>query len=219
MWGPKADISDLSTETKNNPAYTNLALDYNAATATAGTVTYDGQVLKVGNNYYNVVGLTPVVGSWTAPMDLSNMNVYVVYDKTTIAGTNTYVAKAVYIASPAETGGDSGVTPTTDDAIGLVNTGTTYTATMFKGTTTAINGSTTVVLQRRPAGSSDSWQNATVLNWTTGDGTAATPYTYTGTYTNGGVSAGYEMRVVAVNGYNTASQTIIATSNSFVVYS
>ena len=219
MWGPKADISDLSTETKNNPAYTNLALDYNAATATAGTVTYDGQVLKVGNNYYNVVGLTPVVGSWTAPMDLSNMNVYVVYDKTTIAGTNTYVAKAVYIASPAETGGDSGVTPTTDDTIGLVNTGTTYTATMFKGTTTAINGSTTVVLQRRPAGSSDSWQNATVLNWTTGDGTAATPYTYTGTYTNGGVSAGYEMRVVAVNGYNTASQTIIATSNSFVVYS
>lgn len=58
-----------------------------------------------------------------------------------------------------------------------------------------------------------------MLNWTTGDGTAATPYTYTGTYTNGGVSAGYEMRVVAVNGYNTASQTIIATSNSFVVYS
>ena len=211
MWGPKADIANLFNETHNNVAYTNLALDYQAASAVAGTITYDGQVLKVGNNYYNVVGLTPVVGTWTAPMDLSNMNVYVIYDfSKTIAGA--YVAKSVYIASPAETGSGSGVAPSTNDSISLTNMGTNYTATMFKGTNTAINGSTTVVLQRRAVGGTE-WQNAVVLNWTTGDGTTATPYTYTGTFSNGGVSVQYEMRVVAVNG-----DTVIATSDSILVY-
>ena len=209
MWGPKADMNNLFSETHSNAAYANLALDYQPASATAGTITYNGQVLKVANSYYNVVGLTPVVGSeyWTAPVDLSNMNVYVIYD------TTNMVAKAVYIAAPAETGDNSGVTPSTNDTISLVNMGNSYTATMFKGTSTAIDGDTAVVLQRRPAGSTE-WQNAIGLTYTTGDGNVATPYTYTGSYTNGGVSAQYEMRAVAMNG-----STIIAASNIIDVYS
>ena len=90
------------------PGYTVLSQDYQAATNNTGDITYDGQVLKVGTARYNVVGMTPVFGSWAS--DLSGKNVYVIYDHTNTLG-GAYVAKAVYIVDPASSGSSSGVTP------------------------------------------------------------------------------------------------------------
>ena len=69
-------------------------------------MTWNGNVLSLGNatyNQINVVGLTPVVGQFAA--DLTNKEVYVIFNGT------TRQALAVYIADPAESGSDSGVTP------------------------------------------------------------------------------------------------------------
>ena len=93
------------------PGYESLSQDYYAATTTAGTVTYDGQVLKVGTAYYNVVGLTPTFGSWST--DMSDKNLYVIYDRTktvaTADGKTAYVAQAVYIVDTADSEQGSGV--------------------------------------------------------------------------------------------------------------
>ncbi len=102
--------------------YANLNMDYQAAGA---TITSDGMVMNVNGAYYNIVGLTPVVGEFAS--DMSDKNVYVIYDHTyTIAGA--YVAKAVYIIDVASTGTDSGV--------GVPTKGTvTYNVTMYVGGT------------------------------------------------------------------------------------
>ena len=93
--------------------YYNLYQDYHVGSGTAGDVTYDGEVLKVGSAYYNVVGLTPVFGTWAA--DMSGKTVYVIYDASnTLAGA--YVAKAVYIVDAANGSANSGS--------GLVTNGT-----------------------------------------------------------------------------------------------
>ena len=62
VWGPKADIQGIGTnndalftETNSNVAYTNLALDFQAATNVANTVAKTGNVLKVGSVYYNIL--------------------------------------------------------------------------------------------------------------------------------------------------------------------
>ena len=130
MYGPKSDIAGptagandaLFTETHSNVAYTNLALDYQAVkkdangNVVAGTVTKTGNVLKVDNVYYNILAenlaSTTNGYAWAATEDLSSKEVYVVYDKVnTISGVATYVAKAVYVADPASSGNNSGVTP------------------------------------------------------------------------------------------------------------
>ena len=101
IWGPKSDIADLYTEI-GTLAYNNLALAYFPNT-NGTTALWDGEVLALGANKYNVVGLTPVYGEFKA--DMSNKAVYVVYDKSvTVAGA--YGAKAVYIVDLAEQGSD-----------------------------------------------------------------------------------------------------------------
>ena len=143
IWGPKGDVSDLyNNEVHQNKAYENLALDYQAASSTTGTITKNGNVLYVNGVYYNILNnLTATTNgyAWGETEDLSNKNVYVVYDKSLVLNNNTYVAKEVYVADAASSGTDSGVTnptttkltykivmvnPTTGAPTGLVYTGT-----------------------------------------------------------------------------------------------
>ena len=143
IWGPKGDVSDLyNNEVHQNKAYENLALDYQAASSTTGTITKNGNVLYVNGVYYNILNnLTATTNgyAWGETEDLSNKNVYVVYDKSLVLNNNTYVAKEVYVADAASSGTDSGVTnptttkltykivmvnPTTGAQTGLVYTGT-----------------------------------------------------------------------------------------------
>ena len=143
IWGPKGDVSDLyNIEVHQNKAYENLALDYQAASSTTGTITKNGNVLYVNGVYYNILNnLTATTNgyAWGETEDLSNKNVYVVYDKSLVLNNNTYVAKEVYVADAASSGDDSGVTnptttkltykivmvnPTTGAPTGLVYTGT-----------------------------------------------------------------------------------------------
>ena len=104
MYGPKAGIANLYTET-SNVAYTNLAM-VKYVPGTGNTATWNGEVVALSSGLkFNVVGLTPVVGTFEANM--SGKEIYVIYDTTnTIA--SAYVAKAVYIADPAESGTGSG---------------------------------------------------------------------------------------------------------------
>lgn len=90
-----------------NTAYDGLNITawYNGKQA-AGYATYDGFVLKVGSDRYNVVGLTPVVGAWAE--DMSDKEIYVIYDRD-YKIENAYVAKAVYVADVAETGSNGTV--------------------------------------------------------------------------------------------------------------
>ena len=104
MWGPKTDVADLYNETNSNVAYTDLALDYQAASSTTGTITKNGNVLQVNGVYYNILNnLTTTTNgyAWAENEDLSGKNVYVVYDKAYKLNDNTYVAKEVYVADPA----------------------------------------------------------------------------------------------------------------------
>ena len=120
VWGPKADIQGVGTandalfvETHSNTAYTNLALDFQAATNVANTVAKTGNVLKVGSVYYNILAenlaSTTNGYAWGETEDLSNKEVYVIYDKVNTLNSVTYVAKAVYVADPASSGTGSGV--------------------------------------------------------------------------------------------------------------
>ena len=126
VWGPKADIQGTGTandalfnETNSNVAYTNLALDFQAVNkdvnnnVVAGTVTKTGNVLKVGSVYYNILAenlaSTTNGYAWGETEDLSNKEVYVIYDKVNTLNSVTYVAKAVYVADPASSGTGSGV--------------------------------------------------------------------------------------------------------------
>ena len=121
MYGPKSDIAGttagandaLIIETHNNTAYTNLALDFQAATNVANTVAKTGNVLKVGSVYYNILAenlaSTTNGYAWGETEDLSNKEVYVIYDKVNTLNSVTYVAKAVYVADPASSGTSSGV--------------------------------------------------------------------------------------------------------------
>ena len=128
MYGPKADIANLYTET-SNVAYTNLAM-VKYVPGTGNTATWNGEVVALSSGLkFNVVGLTPVVGTLEANM--SGKEIYVIYDTTnTIA--SAYVAKAVYIADPAESGTGSGtgvvtsyaVTNTTGNSITAAISGT-----------------------------------------------------------------------------------------------
>ena len=121
MYGPKSDIAGptagandaLFVETHSNTAYTNLALDFQAATNVANTVAKTGNVLKVGSVYYNILAenlaSTTNGYAWGETEDLSNKDVYVIYDKVNTLNSVTYVAKAVYVADPASSGTGSGV--------------------------------------------------------------------------------------------------------------
>ena len=120
VWGPKADIPGTGTtddalykETNWNVAYRALALDFQAATNVANTVTKTGNVLKVGSVYYNILAenlaSTTNGYAWGETEDLSNKEVYVIYDKVNTLNSVTYVAKAVYVADPASSGTGSGV--------------------------------------------------------------------------------------------------------------
>ena len=114
VWGPKTDVANLYTETNSNVAYTDLALDYQAASNTTGTITKNGNVLQVNGVYYNILNnLTSTTNgyAWAENEDLSGKNVYVVYDKEYKLNNTTYVAKEVYVADPASSGTSSGVTP------------------------------------------------------------------------------------------------------------
>ena len=76
---------------------------------TGNTATWNGEVVALSSGLkFNVVGLTPVVGTFEANM--SGKEIYVIYDTTNFLAS-AYVAKAVYIADPAESGTGSGVTP------------------------------------------------------------------------------------------------------------
>ena len=113
--------SDVFVNTTTTYTGLNIAAWYDNGT---GTASYDGQVLEVNGNRYNVVGLNPVVGSYSA--DMKDKEIYVIYDpNNTIAGA--YVAKAVYIADPADAGQGSGVTPgnaTINYVVNVYNGGT-----------------------------------------------------------------------------------------------
>ena len=127
MYGPKSDIAGptagandaLFVETHSNVAYTNLALDFQTVkmdvnnNVVAGTVTKTGNVLKVDNVYYNILAenlaSTTNGYAWGETEDLSNKEVYVIYDKVNTLNSVTYVAKAVYVADPASSGTGSGV--------------------------------------------------------------------------------------------------------------
>ena len=123
MWGPKNfDNNNLALETtvnnQANPAYLTMALDHLAASDKVSITTKIGNVLK-GENvdangntyevYYNVFGMDTTVNgyAWAENEDLSGKNVYVIYDKS-IKLDNTYVAKAVYVADPADKPANSG---------------------------------------------------------------------------------------------------------------
>ena len=102
IWGNKTDVPDLHNEICSgaNAAYAGTALEYYAGSGS--TVTYDGQALRIGSDApINVVGVTPVVGTWAA--DLSNKVIHVIYNKTTTK------ALQVYITDVAESPSDSGV--------------------------------------------------------------------------------------------------------------
>ena len=155
IWGPKGDVSDLyNNEVHQNKAYENLALDYQAASYTTGTITKNGNVLQVNGVYYNILNnLTATTNgyAWGETEDLSNKNVYVVYDKSLVLNNNTYVAKEVYVADAASSGTDSGVTnPTTTKLtykIVMVNPTTgAPTGLVYTGTTTIANSATAVTV-------------------------------------------------------------------------
>ena len=88
------------------PGYASLYQDYYAAGT--GTVTYNGQVLQVGTDYYNVVDLTPTFGEWSANM--SDKTIYVIHNA-------AYVAQAVYIVDTPDIEQGSGETPVTGYAV------------------------------------------------------------------------------------------------------
>ena len=95
VWGPKSDITSKTLEDETgNIAYHNLKMAYYADTNNV-TASYDGYVLALGGEKYNVVGLTPTYGEFST--DMTNKAVYVVYDYTNTI-QNAYVAKYVYIA-------------------------------------------------------------------------------------------------------------------------
>ena len=103
------DLSDDVVFVNGNDAYDGLhiAAWYDGTKTDAAS--YDGQVLTVDGNRYNVVGLEPVVGELVNG-DMSDKEIYVIYDPdNTIA--NAYVAKAVYIADKADTDEPSIVDP------------------------------------------------------------------------------------------------------------
>ena len=146
VWGPKADIQGtgaandaLFVETQSNVAYTNLALDFQAATNVANTVAKTGNVLKVGSVYYNILAenlaSTTNGYAWGETEDLSNKEVYVIYDKVNTLNSVTYVAKAVYVADPASSGTGSGVPVVTPATMTLTKDpmGNEFTATLTPG--------------------------------------------------------------------------------------
>ena len=155
MYGPKSDIAGptagandaLFTETHSNVAYTNLALDYQAvkkdvnSNVVAGTVTKTGNVLKVDNVYYNILAenlaSTTNGYAWGETEDLSNKEVYVIYDKVNTLNSVTYVAKAVYVADPASSGTGSGVPVVAPATMTLTKDpmSNEFTATLTAGTT------------------------------------------------------------------------------------
>ena len=148
VWGPKADIPGstagandaLFVQTNSNVAYTNLALDFQAATNVANTVAKTGNVLKVGSVYYNILAenlaSTTNGYAWGETEDLSNKEVYVIYDKVNTLNSVTYVAKAVYVADPASSGTGSGVPVVTPATMTLTKDpmSNEFTATLTAGT-------------------------------------------------------------------------------------
>lgn len=112
IWGPKADIADLYNEI-GTLAYNNLSLAYYANTNGA-IAQWDGEVLALGADKFNVVGMTPVYGEFKA--DMSNKAVYVVYDHS-VTIKDSYIAKAVYIVDLAEQGSDGTINPATTGTV------------------------------------------------------------------------------------------------------
>ena len=110
--GPRADIYDLQNVI-GTLAYNNLSLAYYANTNGA-TAQWDGEVLALGADKFNVVGMTPVYGEFKA--DMSNKAVYVVYDHS-VTIKDSYIAKAVYIVDLAEQGSDGTITPATTGTV------------------------------------------------------------------------------------------------------
>ena len=94
--------------------FVNQGTDYDGLSLAAwyqgtGTATWNGTVLSVGGNLYNISGAT-IIGEELLESDMSAKEIYVIYDPTNPVN-NAYVAEYIYIADPAEDDDDSGVNP------------------------------------------------------------------------------------------------------------
>ena len=110
-------LSDALTNVDNifvnkGTDYEDLSLTkwYDGKTADAANL--DGTVLTVNNQLFNVSDAVVIGEDLLVEGDLSDKEIYVIYDPANPVN-NAYVAEYVYIAEPAEEGGNSGDTTVT----------------------------------------------------------------------------------------------------------
>ena len=126
-YGTGVQLNDGPNGMDNPGSYANLYLMAYKSLGTSGTESVDGNVLKLGDNRFNIttVQANPTVGSW-ADVTTADTIVYLVYNGDKVV-TQAYVA-------PKDTGSSysPGTTPTPATVDGEIETATTI---QFNGTT------------------------------------------------------------------------------------